>query len=176
MLNHPSNEGHHVDRDHFLFLCLVILVPVRHFLTGVADDPSYGYRRRGDIFGQVFGQASALLWNFSFGHMGNKSSRVFLPESINQEPHLRRWNHLLKHLEEMILPLLVDLIRKIPQLHPLTRIFVDPSTAHDNVKMRIIVPRPTMSLHHNDRSNLHLLSHRAAHHIFKALVPTTHQC
>ncbi len=154
----------------------MILVPVCDFLARITNYPSEGYRRRSYIFRQVFRQSPALLRNLAPGYMGDKSLRIPPVQFIDCRLHLIAWHHLLQHLEQMILPLLMNnLIRKIPQFQPLASLLVDPSTRHDDVKMGIVSAWTSMGLNHYNGSNLYLLLHTSTNNILQTLIPTTHQ-
>jgi hypothetical protein len=109
-----ENVLHHApDKDHGwnIFLCalprLMIVIPIAHPLTIVADYPPQRDRWAHDVFGQVVGEAFPSCGHFPLLSVGDEALTISPPQRINRVPYLLGPHPFLDHREEIILPFLV---------------------------------------------------------------------
>src|SRR6266436_6602 len=174
-LYHPPDAGQR--RDLFLLplLGLVIVVPVPHPLPVVAQDAPQGDRGTDDVFRQGIRQPLATRRDLPLFQVGDQAAGILAPQGVDLGFDRARAHPLLHHGAEVILPLLVQ-DRKGKRVHlPPALLRRHPPRGHEDMQMRVPMPRAPRGLQHYHVACLQLDLREPRQCITQHRDPTLHQ-
>ncbi len=135
-------------------LGFMVTIPVADRFSVIAFDSPYRDRWRDNILCQIFCESLTAGWHISGLKKSDKSFWIIFPCPVNIFFDSRIGNIFSEHFQEMVLPFSVHhVVWDIRDGFPLTG-FVNSSSGHEDMKMRIIIPGTSCSLQNDNISNI----------------------
>jgi hypothetical protein len=154
MLYHPTDEGQCRDLFLLTLLRLMIVVPIPHPLSVVAQDAPQRDRGADNVFRQVIRQPLATRRDLSLFQISDQAAGILAPQDVDLGFERARAHPLLQHGEKVILPLLVqDGEGEVVHLPPLL-LRGQPARGHQDMPMRVPMPRAPRGLQHHHVARL----------------------
>lgn len=144
-----GREGFMLDLARFM-----VVIPVADGFTIIFFDSAYRDRRRDDVLCQIFGQSFSTGRHVTRLQKSDKALGIICPCFVDIFLDGRIVNLFLEHFQKVMLPLSVhQLVGDVRDRFPLST-FIDSSSGHEDVEMRVVMSGTSGSLQYDNVSDV----------------------